>query len=79
MALEPGDYPRHCLDIGMVVSITDLHETGDRRHTSQIDSVDRMFAAVVAAITAIAGIVAYHGKDAMMIASSPAAHVVASR
>jgi hypothetical protein len=34
---------------------------------------------VVVAITAIAGIVAYHGNDAMMIARSPVAHVVASR
>jgi hypothetical protein len=42
--------------------MTDLHETGDRRHTSQIDSVGWMFAAVVVAITAVAGIVAYHGQ-----------------
>jgi hypothetical protein len=60
------------------VSMTDLHEAGDRRHTAKIDGVGWVFAALVVAITAIAGMVAYYGNGAM-VASSPVAHVTASR
>jgi hypothetical protein len=58
--------------------MTDLHEAGDRRDTSKIDGVGWVFAALVVAITAIAGMVAYYGNGAM-VASTPVAHVTASR
>jgi hypothetical protein len=58
------------------VSMTDLRETGDPGFTTQIDTVGWMVAVVVVLITAVAGMVAYHGWEAVV---EPTAHIVASR
>jgi hypothetical protein len=55
--------------------MTDLRETGDPGFTTQIDKVGWMFAVTVVAITAVAGMVAYHGWEVV----APTPHIVASR
>jgi hypothetical protein len=58
------------------VSMTDLRETGDSEFATQIDKVGWMFAVAVVVITAVAGMVAYRGWDAVV---APTPHIVASR
>jgi hypothetical protein len=48
----------------------DLQNAGDSRETAQIDRTGWVFAAVVVLIAAIAGILAYHGRD-VVVASNP--------
>ena len=57
--------------------MTDLHETGDPKYTAQSDTVGWIFVAFAIVVTAVAGIVAYHGSETM-IAKSPVAHVAGS-
>ena len=57
--------------------MTDLHETGDPKYMAQIDTVGWIFVAFAIVVTAIAGIVAYHGSETM-IAKSPVSHVAGS-
>ena len=57
--------------------MSELHETSNPKHKEQIDTVGWVFAAVVVIITAIAAIIAYHGNDSTMVASTPVSHVAA--
>jgi hypothetical protein len=58
--------------------MTDLHETSDPKHPTQIDIVGWIFVAFVVVLTAIAAMVVYHGNRAMF-ASTPVSHVAGSR
>jgi hypothetical protein len=58
--------------------MSELHETSNqKREEEQIDTVGWVFAAVVVIITAIAAIIAYHGNDNTMVASTPVSRVAA--
>ncbi len=57
--------------------MTDLHESSDPKYTAQIDTFGWIFVAFAVAITAIAGVVAYHGGGTM-IANAPVSHVAGS-
>jgi hypothetical protein len=58
--------------------MTNLHEAGDPTFAAQIDKIGWVFAAVVVVITAVAGILAYQGRDAM-VAQNPVSQVATAR